>query len=48
MQHVVEYTSNLASPNWTTLTTITGDGSLKQVMHPNSPDGPVFYRVVTQ
>jgi len=48
MQHVVKYTSNLASPNWTTLTTITGDGSLKQVAHPNSPDGPVFYRVVTQ
>jgi hypothetical protein len=45
ISHVVKYRSSLEPGTWTTLETIAGDGTLKNVTHDNPPLGPLFYRI---
>lgn len=45
ISHVVEYTDMIGSNNWTTLETIPGDGTQKNVIHTNPPPGALYYRV---
>jgi hypothetical protein len=43
--YIVEYRSLVDSGSWTTLTTVSGDGSVKHVVDSNPTVDPRFYRV---
>ena len=48
ISHVVQYKQDLGVAGWTTLETISGDGSTKTVTHLNPPGQTLFYRVNSQ
>lgn len=48
LNYVVQHTAALGSGNWTLLETITGDGSLKTIIHTNPPAAGLFYRVKSE
>ena len=48
LNYVVQHTAALGSGNWTLLETVTGDGSLKTIIHTNPPAAGLFYRVKSE
>ena len=46
--HTVEYTSDLSSPNWQTLTNFTGSGQVVTVTNQNPVTDRRCYRVLTE
>jgi hypothetical protein len=44
----IQYSANLASPNWLPYSTIIGDGTVKTVIVPAASPAHDFFRIVTQ
>jgi len=47
VNHTAQYLSNITLNNWTTLTTVPGDGSMKAITHTNPPGDALFYRITS-
>jgi hypothetical protein len=47
-QYTIQYRTNLATGQWKTLQTFTGDGMMKVVTDGVTNDSSRFYRAVTQ
>jgi hypothetical protein len=43
--YALEYSPSLSAPNWVTITTMRGTGSLKYLIDPNATTPRRFYRV---
>jgi hypothetical protein len=47
MTHTAQHLGDLATTNWSVLTTLAGDGTTKIITHTNPPAAPTYYRVRT-